>query len=173
MSAEVARPWSAGSSHPASPPRILVVGYGNPARGDDGLGPELAGRLEALAIPGVTVDADYQLSVEHAALAAEHDVVVFADATARGDAAFTFAPIAPSAGTAFCAHAVTPAQVLGLAASCFGAAPSGYLLGIRGHVLEGFGEGLTCEARAGLEAALGHLVRFIETTRLETADARR
>ncbi|MCU0255539.1 MAG: hydrogenase maturation protease [Vicinamibacterales bacterium] len=164
---------SAGAEARGVAPRVLVVGYGNPARGDDGLGPALADRLEALALEGVTVDADYQLSVEHAALAAEHDVVVFADATSRGDRAFSFAPLAPTGDTAFCEHAVTPAQVLGLAASCFGATPAGYVLGIRGHALDGFDEGLTPEARAGLEAALGHLVRFIETTRGETVDGGR
>lgn len=154
-------------------PRVLVIGYGNPARGDDGLGPALADRIERLALPGVTVDADYQLSIEHAALAAGHDVVVFADATACGDAPFTFAPLAPTCEESFSTHAVTPGQVLGLAGSCFGAAPRGYVLAIRGHALDEFTEGLTGEARAGLEAALGHLAAFIETSRREIDDARR
>ncbi len=35
-----------------APRRILLIGYGNPGRGDDGLGPLLAARIEALAIPG-------------------------------------------------------------------------------------------------------------------------
>ena len=156
-----------------SPTRVLVIGYGNPARGDDGLGPALADRLEQLALPGVTVDADYQLAIEHAALAAEHDIVVFADAAAGGDAPFTFAPLAPAGGESFSTHAVTPGQVLELAASCFGATPAGYVLAIRGHALEGFTEGLTSGARAGLEAALGHLVAFIEASQSETDDARR
>ncbi len=154
-------------------PRVLVIGYGNPARGDDGLGPALADRLERLALPGVTVDADYQLAIEHAALAAEHDIVVFADAAAGGDAAFSFAPIGPAGDASFSTHAVTPGQVLALAGSCFGAAPAGYVLAIRGHALEGFTEGLTDAARAGLEVALGHLVAFIGTSQSETDDARR
>lgn len=158
----------------ASPPaRVLVVGYGNPARGDDGLGPALADRLEALGLDGVTVEADYQLSVEHAALAAEHDVVVFADATTRGSAAYSLSPLAPSADTAFCAHAVSPAQVLGLAGSCFRASPRGYVLALRAHAIEGFAEGLSSEARAGLDAALAHLVRFIRAKAWETPDAGR
>ena len=43
--------------------RILVIGYGNPGRRDDGLGPALAARLEALALPGVTVESDFQLAI--------------------------------------------------------------------------------------------------------------
>jgi len=63
---------------------VLVIGYGNPGRRDDGLGPALAERLQELRLPGVDVDADYQLTVEDAAAAAEHDVVVFADAAQAG-----------------------------------------------------------------------------------------
>ncbi len=156
-----------------SAPRVLVIGYGNPARGDDGLGPALAERLEQLGLRGVTVEADYQLSIEHAALAAEHDVVVFADATTRGDAPFTLARLSPEDCDTFTSHAVSPAQVLHLAATCFGAAPKGYVLAIRGRALDGFSEGLSAAARAGLEAALDHLTGFIGTSRWETDDARR
>ncbi len=48
------------------PPRILVLGYGNPGRCDNGLGPALAARLETLHPPGVTAGSDCQLCVKHA-----------------------------------------------------------------------------------------------------------
>ena len=60
--------------------KILLIGYGNPGRSDDGLGPALAAQIAALGLAGVTVDIDYQLTVDHAALIATQDVVVFADA---------------------------------------------------------------------------------------------
>ena len=47
--------------------RVLVIGYGNPGRQDDGLGAAVIERLEALGLEGVTVDADYQLNIEDAA----------------------------------------------------------------------------------------------------------
>ncbi len=47
--------------------RVLVIGFGNPAREDDGIGPAVADRLEESGIDGVVVDADYQLTVENAA----------------------------------------------------------------------------------------------------------
>lgn len=158
-----------GRVRAAGAPRVLVLGYGNPARGDDGLGPALAERVEALHLPGVVVETDYQLCIEHAALAAEHDVVVFADACVDADAAFAFGPVAPAPDEAFCTHAVTPGQVLRLATTCFGAAPRAYLLGLRARAIEGFDEGLTTEAQAGLDAGLRHLVGFIEA---ETGHAR-
>ena len=63
-----ARPQEPGVKHERKAPRkVLLIGYGNPGRLDDGLGPALAAAVEKLAIPGVTVDADYQLNVEDAA----------------------------------------------------------------------------------------------------------
>ena len=70
--------------------KVLVIGYGNPGRLDDGLGPALAAAIESAAPAGVTVDADYQLTVEDAAAVAEHDVVVFADAAVDGPEPFYF-----------------------------------------------------------------------------------
>lgn len=141
--------------------RLLVIGYGNPSRGDDGLGPALAERVDAMHLPGVTVEADYQLSIEHAALAAEHDVVVFADAAVDADGPCYFRPLSATDDRAPGTHAVSPAQVVGLARTCFAAAPRAYILGMRAHALDGFVEGLTSDAAASLEAALGCLLKFI------------
>ncbi len=145
--------------------RILVIGYGNPARGDDGLGPALAERLEAMGIPGLTVESDYQLSIEHAAMAAEHDIVVFADADGAGGEPFTFRRVEEEPLGRFTSHSVAPGEILHIARSCFGASPAGYLLGIRGELFEPFTEGLSPSAREGLEAALEYLPRFIAENR--------
>lgn len=143
-------------------PRVLVIGYGNPARGDDGVGPALATRLEAIALPGVTVEMDYQLSIEHAALAAAHDVVVFADAAVDADAPFYWRPVTPEATPSFSTHAATPAQVLHLARACFGATPRGHLLGIRAPATGGFVEALSVPARMALDEALAFLLAWLE-----------
>ena len=37
---------------------MLLIGYGNAGRGDDGLGPAFAERIEAAGLPGVDVDID-------------------------------------------------------------------------------------------------------------------
>jgi len=141
--------------------KILVIGYGNPGRSDDGLGPALAERLEALAIPDLTVEADYQLSIEHAAMAAEHDIVVFVDADSSCTEPFFFRPVVAKQIVGFTSHSVPPEEVLHIAQSCFNAVPAGYLMGIRAPVLEPFSEGLSPAAQEGLEAALAHLLNFI------------
>jgi hydrogenase maturation protease len=151
--------------------RILVIGYGNPGRADDGLGPALADRLEAMGIPGVTVESDYQLSIEHAAMAAEHDIVVFADADGAAADPFYLRAVEGRPSGRFTSHGVDPGEILHLARSCFDASPRGYLLGMRAEILDRFGEGLSAPAREGLEAALEYLPRFIEETRRGSKDA--
>ena len=59
--------------------RRLLIGFGNPGRKDDGLGPMLARILERDGIAGLDVDSDYQLTVEDAEAVARYDEVVFAD----------------------------------------------------------------------------------------------
>jgi len=148
--------------------RILVIGFGNPGRGDDGLGPALAERLEALHLPGVTVESDYQLAVEHASLAAEHEIVVFVDAALDAGGPFYFRPLtaAPSP-PGFTSHGISPAEVLYLANVCYAASPAGYLLGIRARDIEAFREGLTSGAEQDLAQALEHLKGFIASGRRE------
>jgi hydrogenase maturation protease len=143
--------------------KFLVIGFGNPGRGDDGLGPAIADRLEELSIEGLTVEGDYQLTVEHAAMAAEHDVVVFADAAVDAGESFYFRPCAPAPSDKFSSHSVTPGEVLLLAHSCFQKSPEAYILGIRASKMEEFGEGLSEQARQDLESALEFLLRFLTT----------
>ena len=141
-------------------PTTLVIGYGNPGRLDDGLGPALADRLEALGIPGVTVDSDYQLTVEDAAAVAQHDVVVFADAHVSCDPPFSFTRMEPDPGgiLSFSSHHAEPEAVLALAKEAFGKTPAAFALGIRGYEFNEFGEQLSEAARRNLDAALEFLV---------------
>jgi hydrogenase maturation protease len=139
--------------------KVLLIGYGNPGRLDDGLGPALAEAVGALGLPGVAVDADYQLTVEHAHAVAQHDVVVFADAAVSGKEPFSFSRLKPAetAGPGFTSHGVEPDEVLGLARDLFASRTRGYMLGIRGYRFSEFGERLSEKAQTNLAEA----VRFI------------
>ena len=68
-------------------------------------------------------------------------------------ASFYFRQLEPAADLAFSTHALTPAVVLGLAHDLFGARTTGYVLGIRGHAFNAFGEGLSPQAETDLAAA--------------------
>jgi hydrogenase maturation protease len=150
--------------------RILVIGYGNPGRRDDGLGPALAARVEAQQWTGVTVQSDYQLMIEHSALMVGHDVVVFADAALnlpRGEP-YDLQPVAAASCPSGFSHHLPPPAVLQLAADCFGARPQAWLLGIRAVDLRSYAEGLTPEAEKNLGAAFVALRDAVESWRRGT-----
>ena len=134
--------------------RILLIGYGNPGRLDDGLGPACAAAVEKLELPGVAVDADYQLTVEDAGDIAEYDVVVFADASVNGAEPFSFEPVSPNPAVGFSTHSVEPEAVLAMAHDMFKAETKGYALAIRGYEFNEFGERLSTTAAENLARAV-------------------
>ncbi len=145
--------------------RVLLIGYGNPGRQDDGLGPRLAERIAAAGLPGVDVDSDYQLTVEDAHAAAACTAVVFADAAVNGPEPFSLQPVAGDATPGFTSHGVEPAEVVGLARQLFGSGVQGYALAIRGYAFDTFEEKLTERAAANLDAAAAFI-----TSRLRARD---
>ncbi len=149
-------------------PRILVFGYGNPSRQDDGLGPALAATVEAMDLPGVMVDSNYQLTVEDAATVAEYDAVVFVDAATEGDEPFSFEPIVPKSNPSFSTHSVRPEAVMSLAYELFDAKTAGFLLAIRGYAFEPFVSELTERAGQNLREAIEFLSAAIRAGRLRT-----
>lgn len=142
--------------------RILLIGYGNPARGDDGLGPLLAARIEALGIPCLTVDIDYQLTVDHAALIAAHDVVVFADAMAGLAEPYRLTRVDGGTPATLGSHQVSPEAALALAGLLFAKTPPGWMLAIAGEDFGAIKEGLSPLASANLEGAVAFLRDWIE-----------
>ena len=141
--------------------RILLIGYGNPGRGDDGLGPALAAEIEALGIRGLTVDIDYQLTVDHAALIAAHDLVVFADAMIGLAVPFRMARVGDAQPTSLGSHQVSPEAALLLAGLLFGTAPPGWVLAIAGEKFGDVQEGLSICARKNLAGAVAFLRGWI------------
>ena len=133
--------------------QILLIGYGNPGRLDDGLGPALADELVGLNLPNLKVDSDYQLTVEDAAEVAKFEVVIFADASVDCAEPFYFQEILPVSEVSFTTHSIAPAGVLGLANELFGSIAKGYVLGIRGYDFNEFGEKLSQIARNNLKEA--------------------
>ncbi len=135
----------------------LVIGIGNPSRGDDALGPQAIERLEALALPDLELLTDFQLQVEFLLDLAGREEVIFIDAGVAGDGPFTFAPIQAREDHSFSSHALSPQAVLLAYERHYGQAPPpAYVLAIRGYGFE-LGEGLSAPAAAHLEAALGFL----------------
>ena len=143
--------------------RVLLLAYGNPAREDDGLGPAAAEVIEELNLNNLTVDSDYQLTVEDAATVAEHDTVVFVDASLDCEGPFTFKEVVPSLDESFSTHSVQPETVVGMAKQLFGAVPKAYILGIRGYSFDMFKEEMTKKAVENMGKAISFLLPVLET----------
>jgi len=154
-----------------APARVLLLCYGNPGRLDDGLGPAFGEVLEREGLPGVTVDIDYQLTVEDAAQAAEHDAVVFVDAAVRGREPFFFHSVGPVPGLGFSSHGAEPGAILALAGDLCGRVPEGYALGIHGYEFNEFGETLSPGAVENLTAALQFLLPVLRKRTFREAAA--
>jgi hydrogenase maturation protease len=143
---------------------VLVLGIGNPGRGDDGLGPAAAERLEALGLAGVTCDANYQLNIEDALACSRHDFVVFIDASRGLRLPFAWTEVRPEAAVPAMSHAWGPGAVIALCTELYGRTPEARLLAVRGYRW-GVGEGLSPRA----EKNLGQAVRFLEGVLKEPA----
>lgn len=141
-----------------SGPGTLVLGWGNPGRGDDGLGPEFVRAIEALGLESVECSSDYQLQVEDAADVARFHRVLFVDADRTGGEPFWVDRLHPQAsGLSFSTHSVAPAAVLALVRDLFQAEPEAWILGIRGYEFDEFREQLSAGARSNLERAVEHM----------------
>lgn len=144
----------------ARSPRILVIGYGNPGRQDDGLGPAAAAAIARLALPNVTTLDNYQLVIEDALDVAVHDVVWFVDATREGDAPCAVRRLSPALGFTFTSHLLDPEALLAIADQQFGKSPEAHLVSIRGYEFD-FLEGLSDRASGNLALAVALLRRRI------------
>lgn len=138
---------------PMSPSSLLVIGYGNPGRGDDGLGPAFVEAITQEQRSGLRLLSDYQLAVEHASDVAAAAGVLFVDAMLPGHDAVCLQPIAADTGASVSSHTLTPAAVLALATTLYDATPPAWLLGIPGERFGDVEEGLSDTAMQNLSDA--------------------
>jgi hydrogenase maturation protease len=141
--------------------RLLVLGYGNPGRRDDGLGPAIVEELARMGIAGVTAESDYQLSIEAAADLAEAEKAVFVDAALDGPEPFQVRRLSPSATIRFSTHAFGPEAVLAVCEQAYRRAPEALLVGVRGYEFD-IAEGLSLGAQANSRAALEFIKQLIQ-----------
>ena len=134
-------------------PALLVIGYGNTLRSDDGVGPRVADAVDALRLPGVWTLTCHQLSPEHAEPISQADRVIFVDAAVDGPREVQLRALAPNDTSQLMAHAADPRTMLALARDVFGHAPAAWWLTIPATEL-GFGEALSRETEAGFHEAV-------------------
>jgi len=138
------------------PVDLLVIGYGNTLRGDDGVGVRVAEAVDQLALPGVSILICQQLSPEHAEPISRAGCVVFVDAAVDAPEEVQLRELAPGDTTQLMAHAADPRTMLALARDVFGRAPRAWWLTIPA-VEMGFGETLSPCAQGGLLEAVAKI----------------
>ena len=150
---------------------LVILGWGNPSRGDDALAPRLCERLEAWlpsqAAPptvfpegDIAVVQDFQLQVEHAMDLVDRRLALFIDAQVGLATPYRFTRL--SGGGAFgpSSHAISPAAVLDVYRRVHGGEPpAAYLLAVGGDAFE-LGAALSVRAQANLEVAWALLQRL-------------
>ncbi len=145
--------------------KTLILGYGNPGRGDDGLGPELVARLEEQAGIAATLLTALQLQPEHIFDLADHDRILLVDAGLDTPAPFTWERLYPARDTGLFTHALAPRALLAIYREALRREPpAAWLLTIRGERFV-LGESLS-------ESAQRRLARALESVTAWLADPR-
>jgi len=137
---------------------VLVIGYGNPLRGDDGVGCVIAEELaKRISDPDskIQVVACHQLNPELAEPIAETRAVIFIDASVElepGEVRVT--TLAPDRfSPAAFAHSMKPSALLATASELFGQAPPAKTVGI-GAASFDTGMNLTPQVRRAVSSAI-------------------
>lgn len=149
--------------------RTLIIGYGNPLRGDDGIGYRAAemlteggGETPPLQADGVEVIARHQLTVELAPQVAAVDRLILIDACAFGaPGTISEKALAPQQtdGNSLTHHLNAPG-LLAMALILYGHAPPATLLTVSGGSFD-YGETLTSAVAAALPALLARVQALV------------
>lgn len=150
--------------------RPLVIGYGSPLRGDDGVGWRVIDALEqAKSNLEVTSIGIHQLVPELAEPISRASLVVFVDATENGiPGEVQVVPLEmaqPSRGT----HQTTPEGLLTLANDLYGRKPPAYVVTISGEVF-GLSEELSVVVAAAVPNAVGQVFALINEISADLPD---
>ncbi len=141
--------------------KVLVMAFGNIARGDDALGIRLAEYLSNEYRDNIDIETDYQLNIELSAELLNYNKVIFVDASISCREPFEFYKINSDSKIAFTTHSVKPETVLGVYEKCFGnhnSIPETWVLAIRGYDFD-MSDSLSEKASKNLLEALDFLTK--------------
>lgn len=149
----------------ATGPTVCVIGFGNPQRGDDGIGPYILSRLDA-ALAGthaVRTISCRQLVPELEEEIENVDLLLLVDASAvQVNGGWEWGEVEPDLGQwHFFTHQLTPSFFLGLADAVYKRHPMTWLVSVQGEDFE-LGEGLSPAALARAVRAADEIVAFVE-----------
>lgn len=132
--------------------RILVVAYGNPLRGDDGLAWQAAEELSGLDFPEhVEIVTRHQLTPELAQTVSEASYVLFLDAARPGvPGEIVSTQIRPQKQSSIFTHEFSPAGILATATELYRHCPDALALSLVGECFD-HGESLSLKVKDNLQ----------------------
>ncbi len=150
---------------------ILLLGYGNPSRGDDALGVLLLEQLPEACLHSVELLTDFQLQIEHALDLKNRQLVLFADASVANTKPITFRQLQPVIDNSYTTHAMNPAAVMQVYQDIEKTAPPPcFLLTMRAVQFE-LGDGLSEIAAESLQQAVILVEKLLAEPNLTTWQA--
>jgi hydrogenase maturation protease len=148
--------WLVGASD-----TMLVIGYGNSLRTDDGVGPHVATAVASWRVPGLVSMAVHQLTPELTELLASAKLAIFVDARlASVGETVEILPLALSVESTIYGHACDPRSLLALARAMYGRTPKGWLVTVPATDFC-LGEGLSKTASQGAQQALCRIAALV------------
>jgi hydrogenase maturation protease len=146
--------------------RVLIIGFGNPLRCDDGLAWRVAEELSYQQLPDdVEVITQHQLTPELAFAVSRAETVLFVDAAQGGEAGeASCVPVNLGQDARSLTHDLSPAGVLNLARVLYGALPRGFVLSLMGECFE-HGEALSPKVEESLPRLLQLVTAFFHAGR--------
>ena len=139
----------------------LVIGYGNPLRGDDAVGWRVASAVAGWRLPDVQAMAVHQLTPELAVPLASARLAIFVDARLAGEGeAFDLRSLGTEIPEITLGHVSDPQFLLALVRSAYGRQPPACLITIPATNLA-LGVGLSPSSRREMKAALRRIARIV------------
>ncbi len=152
--------------------RSLIIGYGNPIRGDDAIGPLVADQLLQTTLPPeVRVIARHILTAELIAELIDVEQVIFLDAAMNGvPGTVQCQPVtAELLPTVVLAHFQTPAELLAWCMTLYGRAPQAWLISAVGAEFDYKHYQLSSQAQAAINLMIAEVMTLLNTINVATS----
>ena len=137
--------------------KTIMIGYGNPGRQDDGLGPAFIDAFQNIHHANLALQSNYQLTVEDALELNKYEQVIFIDACIDKHEPFSLEEITETNNTGFGSHSLSPQGLIQLTNTLYQHYPKAYILAIKGYEFDLFEEKLSDLANTNLHQAIEYL----------------
>ena len=145
-----------------APTSTLIVGIGNPARGDDGAGWAVVGRLDPGPWPDVEIRCQQQLQIEDAADWSLRRRVIVIDASLDGPPVQCRRVGLDASGAEIGTHRADPRAIAALSRTLWGDSPEVILCTVRGESF-GFATELSAPVHHRVDQLAGEVLDLLRS----------